>query len=217
MAIRIVLAEDHVMTRQGLRTMLERQGDMEVVGEASNGRDAIALVRDNRPDVVVMDITMPVLNGMEATHHIHKECPGTKVVILSMHASHEHIAGVLRAGATGYVLKDSPFEELVHAIRVAVSGGTFLSPKVTSMVMADFAAGSGAEPRASREHLTPQEREVLQMVSEGKTTKEIAIEVGKTPKAVEATRRRIAAKLGVSGTAEMVRAAIKKGLASIDF
>jgi two-component system, NarL family, response regulator NreC len=213
MAIRIVLAEDHVMTRQGLRALLERQEDFEVVGEASDGREAIAMVKEMQPHVVVMDISMPHLNGVEATHHIRRECPDTRVVILSMHGSRQHIMSVLKAGAAGYVLKESPVDDLVIAIRTVVSGGTFLSPKVTTLVTAGLSSGPGD----AGGQLTPLEREVLRMVSEGKTTKQIAAEIGKSSKAVEATRRRIAGKLGVSGTAEMVRAAIRKGLTSVEF
>jgi DNA-binding NarL/FixJ family response regulator len=217
MTVRIVLAEDHVMTRQGLRAMLERQQDFTVVGEASDGQDAVALVSQTQPDLVVMDISMPNLDGVEATHRIRQGFPGTRVVILSMHGGRDYIASVLKAGAAGYVLKDSSIDELVHAIRVVVSGRTYLSPKVTTLVTSQLSRQAGDKVKADEAHLTTQERAVLRMVAEGMTTKRIANEVGKSPKAVEATRRRIAHKLGVSGTADMVRAAIRKGLVSVDF
>ena len=216
MSIRIVLADDHHIVRDGLRSLLEEQGDMEVIAEAENGRDAVALAAELRPDVVVMDVGMPDLNGMEATRQVLKRARGTRVVALSMHSDRRFVAGMLEAGASGYVIKDAAFEELARAIRAVVDGRTFLCPAVAGVVVGDYLNRRAAGEPAPARPLTPREREVLQLLAEGSATKQIAARLGVSVKTVETHRSRIMAKLNIRSVAELTKYAIREGLTSLD-
>jgi len=217
MKLRVILADDHQVIREGLRTLIEEQNDMEVVAEASDGREAIRLCGEMKPDVVVMDVAMPDLNGIEATRQVVSECPSTRVLALSMHADKHYAAGMLGAGASGYVLKDCAFDELANAIRRVAKGSTYLSPTVEGIVLRDYVerlSGEGGESAFSV--LTDREREVLQLVAEGHTTKQIAEDLHVSVKTVESHRQNIMDKLEIRSIAELTKYAIREGLTSLD-
>ncbi len=219
MPIRVLLADDHRLVRDGLSSMLSREMDIEVVGEAENGRTAVALARDLMPDVVVMDITMRGLNGIEATRQITSELKGVRVVALSMHADRGHVAEMLAAGATGYLLKDGDFEQLTEAIRAAAEGRTFLAPNVAGIVIEDYvrrlgSPGESASPQTRA--LSAREREVLQLIAEGHSTKEIAATLHLSVKTVETHRRQIMDKLGIYNIAGLIKYAVREGMATLD-
>ena len=206
--IRIVLADDHSVVRQGFRRILEAQADMEIVGEASNGREALETATKLSPDVVVMDVAMPELNGIEATRRMGEAAPRTRVLALSMHKDSVYVREILRAGARGYLLKDAVDEDLIAAVRAVARGEGYLSPGVADAVLTDY-----------RQHvsdpidlLTTREREVLQLIAEGKTNKEIATLLNLSVYTVDAHRGRIMEKLNLHSTGELVRFAIRKGL-----
>jgi len=206
--IRILLADDHSMVRQGFRRILEAQADFEIVGEASDGREAIALAEQLRPDIVVMDVAMPGLNGIEATRRIVESSPRTKVLALSMHRDNVYVREILRAGARGYLLKDAFDADLVAAVRAVARGDGYIAPAVADSVLSDY-----------RQHvsdpldlLTAREREVLQLIAEGKTNKEIAALLNLSVYTVDAHRGRIMEKLNLHSAGELVRFAVRKGL-----
>lgn len=216
MNIRVLIADDHGIVREGLRSLIGRQADMEIVGEADDGRKTLALVHKLKPDIVVMDISMPNLNGVDATRQIVREFPKVKVIALSMHSSSIFVADMIKAGASGYILKDCLFDELAEAIRTVNEGGVHLSPGVVSMVVGDYMnrlTGAGGLPLES---LTEREREVLQLIGEGKNTKQIAKILHVSTKAIEANRRKIMEKLNSNSIADLVRWAILGGLTSLD-
>jgi DNA-binding NarL/FixJ family response regulator len=214
--IKILLADDHAIVRQGLRSLLEKEPDIKVVGGAEDGREAMQLVRQLRPDVVVMDITMPNLNGIDTTHKIVGEFPNIKVIALSIHSHKQFIAGMLRAGASGYILKECLFSEFVQAVRAVVAGGTYLSPKITDVVVSDYVGCLSATADSSLAKLTDREHEVLQLLAEGKSTKQIALELHVSSKAIEANRRRIMEKLNIHSVAELTKYAVREGLTSLE-
>ncbi len=216
MSIRILLADNHKIIRDGLRSLLEKEPDIEVVGEADNGRTACNLVHQLQPNVVVMDITMPLLNGVDATRLIVKDCPEAKVIALSIHSNRAFVADMLRAGASGYILKESPFDELVEAIKTVANGGKYLSPKVAGVVVSDYVKHLSKITDSSLEMLSSREREVLQLIAEGMNTKQISLEINVSTKTVEVARRKIMDKLGARSIAELVKIAITGGLASLD-
>ena len=216
MRIRIVLADDHHIVRDGLRSLLEEQEDMEVIAEAENGREAVALALRLRPDIVVMDVGMPDLNGIEATRQVCDGAPGTRVVGLSMHSDRRFVAGMLEAGASGYVIKDEAFEELARAIRAVREGRTFLCPAVAGVIVEDYLGRRAASQSAPARPLTPREREVLQLLAEGRSTKQTAGRLGVSVKTVETHRSHIMAKLGIRSVAELTTYAIREGLTSLD-
>ncbi len=217
MKLRVVLADDHQVIREGLRTLIEEQSDMEVVAEAANGREAIRLCGEMKPQVVVMDVAMPDLNGIEATRQIMAECPTTKVLALSMHADKHYAAGMLGAGAAGYVLKDCAFEELADAIRRVATGGSYLSPEIEGVVLRDYVERlSGEGGPSAFSVLTDREREVLQLVAEGHTTKQIADRLHVSVKTIESHRQNIMDKLEIRSIAELTKYAIREGLTSLD-
>ncbi len=216
MSIRILLAEDERLLRQLLHNMLQEEPDMEVVGEAGDGREAIGLVRQLKPDVVVMDVTMPHLNGIDATRQIVREFPKVKVTALSVHSNTMFVADMLKAGAMGYVLKDSLFDELAESIRTVNSDCKYLSPKIAGKVVDAFIKGIDPTTELPLKVLTTREREVLQLIAEGKSTKEIAIELHVSAKAIEANRRKIMEKLNARSIAELVKIAILGGLTSLE-
>jgi len=214
---RVLLVEDHIVVRQGIKALLSDEKDLEIVGEADNGREALALVEKLHPDVVLMDISMPGLNGVEATHQICQRYDDVKVVILSMYASEEYVFQVLRAGASGYVLKQSDSSEVLTAIRAALAGGSFLSPPISRAVIDDYI--HRAEVRGQGDDLDPltsREREVLQLLAEGFSNKEIAQQLNISVKTVESHRSNMMSKLGVSNKTELVKYAIRKGWARLE-
>ena len=215
MTTKILLADDHGIIRQGLRSLLSKQSDMEVVAEAEDGRKAINLVREFKPDIVIMDITMPNLNGVEATRQIKTEFAKIKVIALSIHSNRRFVADMLKVGASAYILKDCLFDELVQAIRVVIGGGTYLSPTITGIVVDDYinlTKGVNSQPMV----LNDREREVLQLLAEGKSTKKIAIEVHVSVKTIEANRRHIMEKLDIHSVAELTKYAVREGLTSLE-
>jgi DNA-binding NarL/FixJ family response regulator len=213
MSIKIILADDHRIMREGLRVLLEKESDMEVVAEADNGQRTVQLARELSPDVVIMDITMPDLNGIEATRQVIHEVPGTKVVALSMHSDEQFVAGMLGAGALGYVLKDCAIEELCSAVRAVIANQTYLSPAISEVVVKDYLS------RLSKNKLVPElskrEGEVLQLVAEGKTSKEIAAILNLSAKTISTYRRQIMHKLDIHSVAELTKYAIRRGITSL--
>jgi DNA-binding NarL/FixJ family response regulator len=206
--IRILLADDHALVRQGFRMILAAQPDMQIVGEAGNGREAVELAEKLKPDVVVMDVAMPELNGIEATRRLIASTPRARVLALSMHKDSVYVREILRAGARGYLLKDSVDSDLLSAVRAVAKGDGYLSPGVSDAVLTDY-----------RRHvtdpldlLTSREREVLQMIAEGKTNKEIATSLELSVYTVEAHRGRVMEKLNLHSTGELVRFALRNGL-----
>ena len=211
MSIRVILADDHAILRHGLSRSLGQESDIEVVGQAKDGRTTIELVNELLPDVVIMDIAMPDLNGVEATRRIAKEHPKVKVIGLSMYSSDKYIREMFRAGASGYLLKNCPFEELVEAVRTVHKGKTFVSPSIGDVVIKEYAGKSGEEASAFSV-LSSREREVLQLLAEGKTTKQIGRCLHISSKTVEGHRLRIMNKLNIDNIAQLTKYAIQEGL-----
>ena len=216
MSIRILLADDHKITRQGLRSLLDKQSDMEVVAEAEEGRTAVRLVRELLPDVVIMDVSMPDLNGMEAARQITREFDDVRIVALSMHSDSLFVTEMLKSGALGYLLKDCAFEELALAIRAVVAGKTYLSPSISGVVVDNYLHRLSKADFSTLEVLTSREREVLQLLAEGKSTKQIALKLHISVKTVETHRRQIMNKLDIHTVAELTKYAIRKGLTSLE-
>ncbi len=216
MPIRIVLAEDHKMVREGLRSLLDREPGIDVLGEAENGRIAVNLTRQMKPEVVIMDVSMPDLNGIEATRQIIGENANVRVLALSMHSDKRFVADILKAGASGYLLKDCAFEELVSAIRAVAGGQTYLSPGITGPVIQDYLRRLTEPEHSSYSLLTPREREILQLLAEGRSTKQIASNLNVSVKTVETHRRRIMEKLDIHSVAELTKYAIREGLTSLE-
>jgi len=216
MSTRVLLVDDHAIIREGLRSLLEKQPDMEVVADADDGRKAIELVRELAPDIVIMDVTMPGLNGIEATRLIAAELPDVKIVALSIHSQRRFVADMLSAGAVGYILKECLFDELLQAIGVVANGGRYLSPKIAEVVVDDYVKHLSNISDSPLSALTGREREVLQLVAEGKSTKEIALELHVSTKTIEANRRQIMDKLGVNSVAELTKYAVREGLTTLE-
>jgi len=216
MSIKIILADDHKIVRDGLRALLEQHSGMEVIAEAADGRKVLKLVRDLKPDVIVMDITMPDLNGIEATRQITSDFPDVKVVALSVHSDKRFVIGMLQAGAAGYLLKDCAFEELANAIRAVVEEHTYLSPEISDIVIKDYVYQSLSGERMVTSSLTAREREVLQLMAEGNDTKQIALSLNVSVKTVETHRQHIMGKLNTRSVAELTKYAIREGLTSLE-
>jgi len=214
--IRVLVADDQQLVRSGICAMIRLQADMELVGEAENGRVAVRLAAELAPDVVLMDVTMPDLNGIDATREISAGDEGPKVIALSGHSDRRFVADVLKAGAAGYVVKDAAFEELAQAIRAVVEGKAYLSPQVAGAVVADNRRWVPSSASAEFDSLTPRERQVLQLMAEGKSTKAIAAALFVGKKTVDTHRANIMAKLKVDSVAELVKYAIREGLTSVD-
>jgi two-component system response regulator NreC len=208
--IRVFLVDDHTVVRQGLRRILESDDEIEIVGEAGDGRTAIDLVQKLRPHVVVMDVAMPELNGIEATRQITRRVEGTKVLVLSMHGDDVYVRQALKAGARGYLLKDSEDLDLIKAVKAIRGGGSFFSPPVSRVVLSGYLGDrADGEPEDSVARLTDREREVLQLIAEGKTNKEVAHALSVSINTVETHRKHIMEKLDLHNTAELVRFAIR--------
>jgi len=216
MTLKIILADDHAIIREGLCSLLEKEPNIEVVAEAADGRIAVQLAKELSPDVVVMDISMPNLNGMEATRQIKNWAPRIKVVALSMHSDKRFVSEMLAAGASGYVLKNSAFKEMVQAINAVVGDGTYLSPAAAGPIVEACLEvwSKGDSPFASS--LTPREREVLQLLAEGNSSKEAAFVLNLSVKTVDTHRYRIMKKLNFRSLADLTKYAIKEGLTSLD-
>jgi DNA-binding NarL/FixJ family response regulator len=216
MNIRVLLVDDHAIIREGLRSLLEKQPEMEVVADTDDGRKAFEFVRELLPDIVIMDITMRGLNGIEATRRIIAEFPAVKVIALSIHSKRRYVADMLSAGASGYILKECLFDELVQAIKAVIAGGCYLSPKITDVVVSDYVKHLSATADSPFEALKTREREVLQLVAEGKSTKQIALELHVSTKTIEANRRQIMEKLQIHSIAELTKYAVREGLTTLE-
>lgn len=214
MTIRVVLADDHSVVRDGLRFLLEAEGDIVVVGAAATGREVLRVARDVMPDVIVMDLAMPILNGTEATLQIRQALPATRVLILSMHSTTEHIYRAFQAGAQGYVLKESAGPEVVAAVRAVHAGRRYLSQKIAETVLDDYVRERHSS--GPLDSLSARERQILQLVAEGKTTAEAASVLFLSPKTVETYRSRVMHKLGVRDFAGLVRFAVQHGLTPLE-
>ena len=214
MGINIILAEDHRIVREGLKSLLERRPDFKVVAEAENGREAVNLCRELGPDLVLMDIGMPQLNGVEATRQVRQACPQTRVLALSMHSDPRFVVDVLKAGAKGYLLKDSAFAELVRAVEAVAAGGTYLSSQLADNLPVERLREKAADDCAQAA-LTGRETEVLQLLAEGRSTNQIAENLGISPKTVEVHRMNIKTKLGIYTTAGLTKYAVRQRLTSL--
>jgi two-component system, NarL family, response regulator NreC len=213
--ISILLADDHTVLRSGLRNLFDQQKDMRIVGEADDGRKAVEMAKETSPNVVVMDISMPELNGVEATRQIVSEVPGAKVIALSAHTDRRFVVEALKAGAVGYLPKVAPFEELTTAIRTVASGKIYLSPRVANVVIEDYVRGGSPEQSSAFSTLSPREREVLQLIAEGFATKEVARHLHVSVKTVETHRARTMEKLKLDSVAELTKYAIREGITSL--
>lgn len=210
MSLRILLADDHTLVRQGLRKMLEERPDWQVIAEAGDGREAVRLAEEHRPDVAIIDVAMPLLNGVETTRQIVKRAPHVRVLVLSMHADEAYVTQILKAGATGYLLKDSADVDLMKAVLAVARGESFFSPAVAKLMLNDY-----VHPRADGDRyelLSEREREVFQLIAEGKTNKEIAALLFISLSTVETHRARIMEKLDVHSAAEIVLYAVRRGV-----
>jgi len=214
MNTKILLVDDHQIMREGLIALLERESGLQVVGEAADGRSAVRLARELSPHVVIMDVTMPDLNGIDATRRILEENRQIKIIALSMHADRRFVKGMLQAGASGYLLKHSASQELIKAIKLVMTNRVYLSPEVAGVVVEDYKAP--APDTSAFAVLTPREREVLQLFAEGKTPRQIAATLHLGLKTVEAYRRQIMEKLDFQSFAELIKYAVREGLTSLD-
>ena len=216
MSIKILLADDHKIVSECLRPLLNKQPDMRVVGEAENGRMAVKLAQQLNPNVVIMDIAMPDLNGIEATRQIIARCPGVKIITLSMNSDKRYVTGVLNAGASGYLTKSCSFEELVGAIRVVAANKKYLSPDISGIVIEESLVRSSTAKSKVPSILTMREREVLQLLAEGKTVKQIASQLYLSIKTVHTHRKQIMEKLDIHSIAGLTKYAIREGITSIE-
>ncbi len=209
--IRVVHADDHAVVRAGIRAMLEGLGGIEIVGQATNGREALALVEQHQPDVLLIDISMPEMNGLEATTRVVKEFPNVRVIIISMHDAEEYVWQALKAGATGYLLKDAAPSELDLAIKTVLNGQTYLTSSVSKEVVETYMQRLGTEANVA-DVLTPRQREILQLIAEGKALKEIARLLHLSVKIVETHRTMLMSRLDIHDTAGLVRYAMRRGM-----
>jgi DNA-binding NarL/FixJ family response regulator len=215
MSIKILIADDHKIIREGLRALIEKKPGMEVIGEVENGRKAVQLVQELLIDIIVMDIAMPDLNGIEATRQIVARAPSIKVIALSMHSDKRFVVEMLKAGASGFLLKDCAFEELIYAINAVRANRTYLSPKIADMMIKDYVRLLPMGELSVFSVLTPRQRQVLQLLSEGKGTSRIAHDLQVSVKTVETYRQQIMDKLNIHSIAELTKYAIREGLTSL--
>ena len=216
MSMKVLLADDHEIVREGFKALIEKQPDMSVIAEAANGKEAIRLARELTPDVVVMDVAMPELNGIEATKQIAGLEGPIRIVALSIHSESHYVGEMLKAGASGYLLKNCAFQELARAIRAVMEGRTYLSEKVQCMAAEDEAGGEVRKAGPNADLLSPREKEVLQLLAEGWISKEIASRLHVSVRTVDAHRQHIMDKLGIRSIAELTRFAIREGITFLD-
>jgi two-component system, NarL family, response regulator NreC len=216
MKTRILLADDHKIMRDGLRSLLQKLPDVEVVGEAENGRMTVGMVRDGDADLVIMDVGMPDLNGIEATRQIRSIAPGVRVLALSMHSDKRYVSEMFRAGASAYLLKDCAFEELAQAVQVVMTGRAYISPQIAGAIVRDFVSQPTADDVSPYSILSPREREVLQLLAEGKAVKQIAAHLNISIKTVETHRQQLMSKLNVTNLAGLIKYAVREGFTSIE-
>jgi len=217
--IRILIADDHKIVSDGLKALLEAQQEMAIVAQATNGREAVKLANKLKPDMVIMDVAMPELNGLDAVRQILSEHPQIKVIALSMHADRRYVTGMLSAGASGYILKHCAFEELVHAIHIVRSNQFYLSPAIAGIVVKELAQSRKSrkrQPTPAAQSLTSREREVLQLIAEGHSAREIAQRLHLSVKTVETHRRQMMQKLDIHSVADLTKYAIREGLTSLE-
>ena len=210
--LRILLADDHTVVRQGLRKVLEERPEWQVVAEAGDGREAVRLCEQHKPDVAVVDVAMPLLNGIEATRQITRRTPQTRVLVLSMYSDEAYVTQMLKAGATGYLLKDSADVDLLEAVQAVSQGKSFFSPAVARLMSDDYARQRGDHAVDRYESLSEREREIFQLVAEGRTNKEIAALLFISPSTVETHRARVMEKLDLHSAAEIVLYAVRRGV-----
>lgn len=215
--MRILIADDHGVVREGLKVLIENEADMEVIGEAEDGLMVTRLAKQLSPDVILMDISMPNLNGVEATHLILKENPDIRIIALSVHFDRHFVTKMLKAGALGYVLKSCLFDEVLRALRTVDAGEHYLSPKITEVVLDDYMHYMATTNKSARARFTERERQIIQMLAEGLSTKQIASRLHISPKTADANRRQIMSKLGFSSIAELTKYAIREGFTSTEF
>lgn len=216
MTIKIILADEHKIVRQGLRTLLDGEADMEVVAETDNGKMTLELAKELKPEVIILDISMSDLNGIEAARQILKESAQVKIIAVSMHSDNMFVRKMLKSGALGYLLKDCALEELVTAVRTVMRGKTYISPGVTDTLIRDVANDWAADTVSVYAVLTGREREVLQLLAEGNSTLQISTALGISTKTVEAHRKHLMTKLGLRSVPELTKYAIRHGLTSLD-
>jgi DNA-binding NarL/FixJ family response regulator len=214
MGIRIILADDHTIVRHGLNKLIQQEENMEVIAQATDGHSTVDLTRELSPDMVIMDIGMPDLNGIDATQQIIREFPQVKVIGLSMHSGKKFVIEMLKAGASGYLLKDCALEELTTAIKAVASGKSYLSPSITDVVVENYVRNSNKKESSAFSLLSQREREVLQLMAEGKTTKQIGLHLHISPKTVEGHRLRLMEKLNMDSVAKLTKYAVQEGLTS---
>ncbi len=216
MSIRVLLADDHKIVREGIRSLIEKQSDIEVIAEAGDGRTASRMAQEMSPDIVIMDVAMPDQNGIETTRQVIAKNPNIKVIVLSMYSNKRFIEEMLSAGASGYLLKDCAFEELVHAIRNVATGGTYLSSVAVDLVVKGHFHQLEKSKLSAFSILTTREREVLQFLAEGKTIREIAGILCLSIKTIETHRQKLMAKLDIHSLAELIKYALREGLSSLE-
>jgi len=213
----ILVADDHGVMREGLKVLIDNQPGMKVVSEAEDGRRVVELAKQLSPDMIVMDIAMPNLNGVEATRLILEENPNIRIIALSVHSDKHFVTEMLKAGASGYVLKSCLFDEVLRAIQTVAGGDYYLSPKITDVVVDDYKYYMATLNKSSEIRLTTRERQVIQLLTGGKSTIQIALSLHVSPKTVDANRREVMNKLGIFSVAELTKYAIKEGLTSVEF
>ncbi len=210
--INILLVDDHKLFREGLKLLIDREKTMKVIAEADNGQDAIEMAGQLRPDIIIMDVRMPEIGGMEATSTISKKYPGIKIVALSMHSDKRFIKGMLKAGALGYMLKDNAFEEVIDCVNSVSNGKLHLCSKITEILALDFASVASSDNLEAEQLLSPRETEILKLIAEGRATKQIASDLKVSTKTVETHRRRLMSKLKIYNIADLTKYAITEGL-----
>jgi DNA-binding NarL/FixJ family response regulator len=210
--IKILIADDHQVLREGIRSLLEKQGNMEVIAEAPDGRTAVNLARKLNPDVIIMDIAMPDLNGIDATRQILSDSPDIKIVVLSMHSDRRFVAEMLKAGASGYLLKNSAFQQLTNAIQSVIEGRNYLCPEIGEVVIDDYVKKLSNNGMVQNSPLTAREREVLQLIAEGKSTKQVASQLNVSIKTADSHRQQLMRKLNIRSVAELTKYAIREGI-----
>jgi DNA-binding NarL/FixJ family response regulator len=216
MGLRILIADDHTIIREGLRALIEKEADLEVVAEAGNGREALQLAHEHHPDLVVMDISMPEMNGIEATRCIINELHDVRILALSMETDRRFVVEVLKSGATGYVLKDAAFSELATAIRAVAANETYLSNRISELLIKEFIQKIPDEVSVTYERLSSREREILQLIAAGKNSKELAFAFDVSLKTIENQRHTIMKKLDLYSVAELTKYAIREGLTTLN-